>query len=150
MRPEEDFVQGKDHPAVNAPPQYKEALSRIRNVLFLCIGEPFKVLQATVDASYLYGGGINIDWQTFWDYKTIQARAVHAWLQDLFVQARGVNYYRDKLSDAAQLHIIAAWVISQAPLALQQGMNDIIAATQQGFQLDDWMSAAEERAVAFL
>ena len=35
MRPEEDFVQGRDHPGVNAPPQYKEALSRIRNVLFL-------------------------------------------------------------------------------------------------------------------
>ena len=103
-----------------------------------------------MDASYLYGGGINIDWKTFWDYKTIQARAVHAWLQDMFVQARGVSYYRDKLSDEAQLHVIAAWAISQAPLALQQGMNDVLTAIQQGFQPDDCMGAAEERAVAFL
>ena len=51
---------------------------------------------------------------------------MHAWLQDMFVQVRGVNFYQqDKLLDETQLHIIVAWAISQAPLALQQGINDI-------------------------
>ena len=62
---------------------------------------------------------------------------MHAWLQDLFVQVKGVGFYRDKLLEEAELHVVAAWAILQAPLVLQQGMINVHNAVHKGFQLDN-------------
>ena len=80
-----------------------------------------------MDASYLYGAGIDMIWDNLWDYRTIQAQTAHGFLQDYFFEhVEHVSkevFFRYPMKNEHFMLAIQAWVFAYLPLFVQQGIR---------------------------
>ena len=51
------------------------------------VNEPF------IDGTYLYGVGIDMEWDTLWQYRNAHAQAATAFLQDHYFESNGKDGY---------------------------------------------------------
>ena len=62
---------------------------------------------------YLYGVGLDLDWENLWQYRTVHAQAAMAFMQDHYFEANGKDaYFSHPLTNERKLDVITAWVIS--------------------------------------
>ena len=73
--------------------------------------------------AYRYGAGIpNFNWKTLWQYRSIQARATVEWIQGALIlqdEFKELAIPEVRLSEKQKKVILQAWIIAQAPLAIQ-------------------------------
>ena len=62
----------------------------------------FKTHSATVgliDSSYLYGAGIDLRWNTIWEYRSIHGQTTMAFLQDHYFSSHKEEYFQRPMHD---------------------------------------------------
>ena len=86
-----------------------------------------------MDCAYLYGAGVDLNWDNLWRYRTIQAQTAHGYLQDYYVDLHGkAKFLKHPLPSIAQDFVIVSWAIAHFPLFIQKGLMEIRRLEQEG------------------
>ena len=76
-----------------------------------------------IDSSYLYGAGIDLQWNTIWKYRSIHGQTAMAFLQDHYFSARKEEYFQCPMQDERVVEELSAWGVAYIPLFIQKGLE---------------------------
>ena len=83
---------------VNVPSVSNSVIHSVHGILT----KVFKTHSATVeliDSSYLYGAGIDLQWNTLWEYRSIHGQAMMAFLQEHYFLSHKKEYFQRPMHD---------------------------------------------------
>ena len=75
--------------------------------------------------AYTYGAGIDLNFSTLWEYRTIHAQATRGWIQDILCAKNGKDKYASApLDPVAHSEVLYCWLIASFPLLMQRAISD--------------------------
>ena len=115
----------KLHPSTAAP------INMITELIVEVLGRA-QVNEPLIDGTYLYGVGIDMDWDTLWQYRSAHAQAAMAFLQDHCFEQNGKNgHFVFPMHPELDLTVLNAWIISYGPLYLQRTLTEFRKLTER-------------------
>ena len=91
-----------------------------------------QVNEPLIDGTYLYGVGIDMEWDTLWQYRTVHAQAAMAFLQDHYFELKGKEgYFAFPMHPELGMMVLNAWIMSCGPLYLQHSLTEFKKLTEQ-------------------
>ena len=84
-----------------------------------------QVNEPLIDGTYLCGVGIDMEWDTLWQYRAVHAQAAMAFLQDHYFELNGKDgYFTFPIHPDLGLTVLNAWIMSYGPLYLQHALTE--------------------------
>ena len=98
--------------AAHSRPDDKSPATWVGGVITGTLGRA-QVNEPMIDGTYLYGVGLDLDWENLWQYRTVHAQAAMAFLQDHYFEVNGKDaYFSHPLIKERRLDVVTVWVIA--------------------------------------
>ena len=107
---------------VNAPSVSNSVIHSIHGILTK-VFKTHSVTTDLIDSSYLYGAGIDLQWNTLWGYRSIHGQTTMAFLQDHYFSSHKDEYFQQPMQDERIVEVLGAWGVAHIPLFIQKGLE---------------------------